>query len=331
MNEIKTIGIVGSGKMGSDLFYYLSDFRFNLKWHTRNEEQQGILKKSFHKKIKRQLKHGLISKEHFDFKNNYQITTDLNNLSDCDFIIESVIEEEYIKQEVFRTLENIVKPACVLASNSSSILPSEISAGLKTKNRILGLHFFYPIAFKNIVEIVQSEFTDELTIEKTKLFLDEINRFYMIQQTKDAFILNRFVLELQIKAYHLKQEYGLSFEQVDRIAKKLVTEFGVFEMIDQVGHYTMYKAILNYSKMDENKSKYKALLEEIQSRRSHEDKHFFINPDVDDEKTDPKIQAKIKGELDNSARYYLNLYSEEFDLNIYHLKKGIEEFCGLVL
>lgn len=331
MNEIKTIGIVGSGKMGSDLFYYLSDFKFNLRWHTRNEEQQGVLKKTFQKKIKRQLKHGLISQEYFDLKNNYQITTDLNNLSDCDLIIESVIEEQDIKKEVFRTLENIVKPACILASNSSSILPSEIAAELKTKNRIMGLHFFYPIAFKNVVEIVQSEFTDELSVEKTKLFLDEINRFYVLQNTKNAFLLNRFLLELQIKAYQLKQEYALSYEQIDRIAKQLIPEFGLFEMMDQVGHYTMYRAILNYSRMDENKSKYKSLLEEIQDRKLNGETHFFITPEEEAEKTDPKIQAKIIEELQKTANHYLNLYSEEFDLNIFHLKKGIEELCGLVL
>jgi len=329
MNEIKTIGIIGSGKMGSDLFNYLSDFKFNLKWYTRNEDHQGTIKKTFHKKIKRQLKHGIISQEVFELKSKYQITTNLNQLSDCDLVIESIIEELDVKVELFNKLENIVKPSCILASNSSSILPSEISADLKTKSRILGIHFFYPIAFKNIVEVVQSKYTDEISVEKVKIFLSEIKRFFLLQEEKEAFILNRFLLQLQIRAFELLNKSELSYNQFDQISQKLIPEFGLFEVMDHVGHNTMYNAILNYSRMEEDKTKYKAILDELLHRKSNREGHFFIQPDAEKRSVDKQIESKIIEELNQTANNYINFFSEEYNLNIYNLNKAIEEFCGI--
>ncbi|PLX10078.1 MAG: hypothetical protein C0597_17395 [Marinilabiliales bacterium] len=331
MNEIKNIGIIGSGKMGSDLFNYLSDFNFHLIWFTRNIEHQESLKKTFRKKIKRQLKHGIISQEVFDLKNKYRITNTLNDFADCHLIIESVPELLEIKVEIFKTLENIIKPACVLASNSSSILPSEISTDLKSNNRFIGLHFFYPIAFKNIIEVISSDFTDDLTIEKSKLFLDEIKRFYIIQDERNAFILNRFLLQIQIKAYELMKKYELNFMQLDRIAKEMIPEFGLFEMMDHVGHHTMHSAIMNYSRMDSDKSKYQALLNELQKRKSNSENNLFYNLEKEIGEVSKDKKKIILDELEQIVKIYLQFYLEEYQINLYTLKKGLEEFCGLNL
>ncbi len=331
MNEIKTIGIIGSGKMGSDLFNYLSDFKFHLIWYTRNKEHQDTLKRTFHKKIKRQLKHGIISNEMFDLKSDYQITDNLKDFANCDLIVESIIEDVDVKVELFQKIEKLVKSSCILASSSSSILPSEISTDIKTRNRILGIHFFYPITFKNVVEVISSEFTDEITIEKTKIFLEEIKRFYIVQKEHNAFILNRFLLQLQIRALELMNKHELNFTQMDLIAKKIITEFGLFEMIDHVGHYTMYNAILNYSRMDLNKKKYESILNELHGRKKDTGSHLFV--EIEDEVGDisPEIERHILKELNITANQYLQIYSEKFQINLFSLKKGLEEFCGIML
>ena len=331
MNEIKTIGIIGSGKMGSDLFNYLSDFNFHLIWYTRNKEHQDTLKKTFHKKIKRQLKHGIINHEIFNLKNDYQITYDIKDFANCDLIIESIIEDADIKVELFRKLEKLVKSSCILASNSSSILPSEISRDIKTRNRILGVHFFYPIALKNVVEVISSEYTDEITIEKIKIFLNEIKRFYIVQNEHNAFILNRFLLQLQIRALELMNKYELSFIQMDRIAKKIVAEFGLFEMMDHVGHYTMYNTVLNYSRMDLNKKKYEPLLKELQGRKRDTGTHLFVNTEDEVEEINIVKEREILEELKITANQYFQIYSEEFQINLFGLKKSLEEFCGIML
>lgn len=334
MNEIKTIGIIGSGKMGSDIFNYLSDFNFNLIWFTRNPDHKVVLRNTYQKKIKRQLKHGIISQEIFDFRNKYKITNDLIELSDCDLILESVIEEFDIKSEIFQELDRIVKPSCTLASNSSSILPSELCENVQRKNRILGLHFFYPIAFKNVVELISSEYTDEISIEKIKLFLDDIKRFYIEQEEQSAFVLNKIVLQLQLVAFGFIKEIGIGYKQIDSIAKNLVSEFGLFEMMDQVGHNTMYNAIMNYSKTDPDKRRYDSLLKELRHRQSLSDKkvsYLFYDSELEIKEVTAEMEKYIHETLKATAEKYLKEYSENFKINLFSLKKALEEFCGIML
>ncbi|NOQ27665.1 MAG: hypothetical protein GQ564_20060 [Bacteroidales bacterium] len=334
MNEIKTVGIIGSGKMGSDIFNYLSDFNYELIWYTRNPDHKEILWKTYQKKIKRQLKHGIISQEIFVLRSKYRITNNLKDFSQCDLIIESVIEELDIKTEIFRGLDENVKTSCILASNSSSILPSQLAENVQRKNRVLGLHFFYPIAFKNVVELISSDFTDDFSIEKAKLFLDDINRFYLEQKEDSAFVLNRLLLQMQIEAFNLMKEAGLGYKQFDDIAKKFVPDFGLFEMMDHVGHNTMYNAIMNYSIVDSDKKIYEPLLNELKKRNLVSDKstgNLFYNLEAEIRTISEKTELEIIDKLKEIANKYLIEYSEKYQINIYNLKKGLEEFCGIML
>ncbi|MDA3952864.1 MAG: 3-hydroxyacyl-CoA dehydrogenase family protein [Bacteroidales bacterium] len=334
MNEIKVVGIIGSGKMGSDIFNYLSDFRYELIWFTRNPDHKETLGKTYHKKIKRQLKHGIISQEVFDLRFKYRITNNLSDFAQCDIIIESIIEEPDVKSEIFHQLDKIVKTSCILASNSSSILPSELSENVQRKNRVLGLHFFYPIAFKNVVELISSEFTDDISLEKAKLFLDDIKRFYLEQNEDSAFILNRILLQIQIVAFDIMKELGLGFKQFDDIAKQLVPDFGLFEMMDHVGHNTMYNAIMNYSKKDSDKMKYEPLLIELKKSNSdsgNNASNLFYDLDTDLKTITQEDANKILNKINETANKYLIEYSEKYHMNLFNLKKGLEELCGIML
>jgi 3-hydroxybutyryl-CoA dehydrogenase len=334
MNDIKTIGIIGSGKMGSDLFNYISDFKFELIWFTRNPDHKESLWKTYQKKIRRQLKHGIISQEVFELKNKYRITNKLADFANCDLIIESVIEEVEIKAELFKELDGIVKSSCILTSNSSSILPSEIIENVQRKNRVLGLHFFYPMAFKNVVEVISSEFTDNITREKVKLFLEDIKRFDLEQNEDCAFVLNRLLLQLQIVAFDLMKKKGLGYKQFDNIAKQLIPDFGLFEMMDHVGHNTMYNAIMNYSRMDSNKKKYEPLLIELKKSNLVSDNklsNLFYDTETELQMIQQKEEIEIIDKLKNVIIKYVQEYSEKSQINLYNLKKGFEEFCGMNL
>jgi len=336
MKTIHKVGIIGSGKMGSDIFNYLSDFNYELVWYTRNSDHKDVLKNMYQKKIKRQLKHGIINKDIYDFRFKYRIIDDINNLSECDLIIESIIEEHDVKFEIFKRLEEITKPSCVLASNSSSILPSELSNDNQAKNRIVGMHFFYPIPFKNVVELIFSEFTDEIIKEKSKLFFDDIKRFYIVQNERNAFILNRFLLQIQIVALNSLKKYGLGFKQLDEIAKEFIPEFGLFEMMDHVGHNTMYNAIMNYSKMDSDKRKYEPILNKLKAQKTISDDQsgiLFYDRDASDDikEISNEVKQDILDSIKETATKYIKTYSEEFQVDLYDLKKSLNEFCGLII
>jgi 3-hydroxybutyryl-CoA dehydrogenase len=333
MNKIQKIGIIGSGKMGSDIFNYLTDYNYNLIWFTRNDEHKNILRDTFEKKIKRQLKHGIISENIFELRNSFKITSQLTELSDCDLIIESVIEDQTIKTELFKTIETIVKPSCILVSNSSSIVPSIYSEELKRPTRIAGIHFFYPMAIKNITELIFSGQTDELTKESLRLFLESIKRFTIEQDEQNAFMLNRFLLEIQIKAYELHQSLTIDFKEIDEIAKRIIPDFGLFEVVDQVGHQTMYNSILNYSLMDVNKAKYQPLLAELNNRLTtkQNNQKLFCDPDSQPENHDKRLHDEIYNTLKDHINETIKRYSVNFNLNIFTFSKALNEFCGIIV
>ena len=333
MNKIQKVGIIGSGKMGSDIFNYLSDYNFGLVWFTRNPDHTLVLRETFEKKIKRQLKHGIIDQDNFDLRNNYKITHQLSDLSDCDLIIESVIEDQVVKNELFIKLEGIVKHSCILASNSSSILPSLYSHNLKRKNRVAGIHLFYPLVIKNITEAIYSTDTDEITRTSIRLFLDTINRFYIEQDEKNAFILNRFLLEIQLKAFELLKTYQLDYKQLDEISKNVIPDFGLFEMMDHVGHNTMFNSILNYSLMDKDKRKYKPLLDELSVRIINKEikTKLFYTEEKSDTFINSETQLTIEKTLKDYSQEIFVKYANDFVTNIYPFKKALHEFCGIIL
>lgn len=334
MNKIQQVGIIGSGKMGSDIFNYLSEFNHHFIWFTRNSEHREILHETFRKKVNRQLKHGIISKEIFDLRNNYRITTHLNDLSDCDLIIETVIEEQQVKNEIIKQLDLITKPSCIITSNSSSILPSQLGQEIKRKNRLAGIHFFYPLAFKNIIELIFSDSTDELTRESLRLFAGTIKKNYIEQSESNAFILNRFLLQIQIKAFEIVKEYKINYKQVDEIAKQVIPDFGLFEMMDQVGHNTMYNAVMNYSLMDSDKKKYEPIVNELLHRKhglSGQGNYLFYNEAKHDVIISESIQKEILKKISEHTYFTFNQFSKEFQINSYALKKALHEFCGIIL
>jgi len=330
MNKIQQVGIIGSGKMGSDIFNYLSEFNFHLLWYTRNSDHKDVLHDTFRKKVNRQLKHGIISKDIFDLRTSYRITDNLNDLSECDLIIETVIEDPLIKMEIFKKLDQIAKPSCILTSNSSSILPSILGQELSRKNRLAGLHFFYPVAFKNVIELIFSDYTDEITRDSIRLFSETIKKFNIELNEKNAFILNRFLLEIQLKALELVKKYNLDYNQVDSIAKQLIPDFGLFEMMDQVGHNTMYNAIMNYSLMESNKKRFNTLLQELTQKKSSESS-FFCNDNSSIEKIPDSIQTEILNQLKETIHLTLDQFTKEFQINIFSFKKALNEFCGINL
>ncbi len=320
---IQKVGIIGSGKMGLDIFNYLSDFDFNLVLHSLFEDEKDKLEKSFQKKISRQLKHSLIDQEQYNFKSQFLITTNLNDFKDCDLIIESIIENKDEKKQLFKDLELIVKKDCILASNSSSNLPSLLASNIP----IIGIHFFYPVAFKNVVELIIHDGLNSKITEQTKLFLSSINKKVFIQNEQNAFLLNRFLLDIQLKALEMVQQFKISFNQLDHAIQNLIPDFGVFEMMDQVGHETMYNSISNYSKLDEDEKRFSFLLKELELK-------IDAKLNFNDEKIKelPKLErVAINSEISNYMIELFNHYINEYKLDSLFFKESLSDFCGIAL
>ena len=256
-SEIQIIGIIGEGKMGTNLFYYLLDFGFSIVWVCSKEADTDKLIKSFNKKIKRSLDSGIIDETVYsNLQKNTRITTDLQQVNHCDLIIEAIPENIELKQQLFAVLEKTALEDCIFSSNSSSINPSELSLSLTVKNRVIGLHFFYPVALKNIVEFIIPANTSAGVIEQIRQFISGIKRDYLILKEKDSFILNKIYLDFQNEAFLIVSKENLSISRMDALIKKYLFPVGVFDFCDVVGNDIMLASVRNYTRDYPNKDHY---------------------------------------------------------------------------
>ncbi|MBK8807634.1 MAG: 3-hydroxyacyl-CoA dehydrogenase family protein [Bacteroidales bacterium] len=264
MQEIKKVGIIGGGKMGTSLFNYMSSFNIKIVWYRRSHAEKAEEKNK--RKLERQLKNNIITQESFKYRiENQLITADIHTLATADLIIECIKEDKDEKIDLFRKLSFIVKKTTIFASNSSSISPSEIGSSCSVKNSVIGLHFFYPVELKNIVELIVSNNTDTDVIKTVEQFLIKINKFYLLQDQSNAFILNKIMLKVQATACFLAKEKNLTYAQLDFMVRKELFPMGVFETMDQIGIDVLYHSVMNYMPTIDNPHYYKILCDHLQS------------------------------------------------------------------
>ena len=255
------IGIIGCGKIGIDLFDFLTGFPFQVTLVCKTDESVEKITNAFKKKQNRALKYQLIDQGVLDFqKKNTVITLDLNQLKTCNFIIETITEEAHKKKELFKQLEPILSSDCVIASNTSSIPPDELFSELSNEEKCLGLHFFFPVALKDIAEINATKNTNDKTISFVKNFLRKIGKFHLFLSGNSHFIINRIFLKMQAGCCLLLQEGKYSIQEIDALIKDRLFPAGVFEFFDQVGNDVMLHSVINYMQYEKNQKFYQPLI-----------------------------------------------------------------------
>lgn len=255
LSEIKKIGIVGAGKMGSSIFYSLlfTDYQV-LLYHYRDANSK---QKSIGKKIKRLIKNQVISQEAAHIKN---ITRSLDDLSDSDLIIEAIPEDKDKKVSLFQQLDETLKETCIVTTNSSSLLPSELVPSSRRWGCFAGLHFFFPVGYRNVVELITTNHIKESVVRRLKAFLKTINKRYLLLNEENAFVLNKLLLEVQAEACQLHFQNGFALKEIDHAVKEHLFGMGVFEMMDHIGLDVLYRSIQNYIAPMKDSSYYHPLL-----------------------------------------------------------------------
>jgi 3-hydroxybutyryl-CoA dehydrogenase len=261
MFRIKKVGVVGEGKMGSGIFNYLLDYSFGLVWVCSPEADVDKITRQFVRRVKRSFDAGIIDQERFDMMMQTAISRNPADLHGCDLVIEAIPEILQLKRNLFMQLDKIVTPEAILASNSSSINPSEMAPAGPRGGKFTGLHFFYPVALKNIVEITVTAATEEQTLDAVESFLHDIGRRFITLAEKNSFMLNKIFLDVQNEAFLIIQEGNCSYLQMDQLVKKNMLPFGVFDFCDSVGLDTMLSSIRNYIRDYPHKSYYSRLIE----------------------------------------------------------------------
>jgi 3-hydroxyacyl-CoA dehydrogenase/enoyl-CoA hydratase/3-hydroxybutyryl-CoA epimerase len=227
----RKVHVIGAGTMGGDIAAWCVACGMQASLQDLDEAQidkaLARAKKLFKKRVR--------GKTAFDSAVARLIADpEGKHVKHADVIIEAVAEKLEVKQNVFADLEGKAKPGAVLATNTSSLKLEEIAAPLKDPGRLVGIHFFNPVAQLPLVEVVHGAGTREEEIGKACAFVTAINKLPLIVKSCPGFLVNRVLAPYMMEAVRLYQE-GQPREKIDQAAEKFGMPMGPLELMDMVG------------------------------------------------------------------------------------------------
>ena len=161
-------------------------------------------------------------------------TTDKSLFADCDWVIEAVFEELSVKQQVFAEIEPIISEEAVLATNTSSLSVEEIGANLAHPERLVGFHFFNPVAVMPLIEVVNTPATDDATLSTAMVVAKKLGKSAVITADRPGFVVNRLLAKVMGEAARALDE-GTPLPVVEQALAPIGLPMGPFELIDLVG------------------------------------------------------------------------------------------------
>jgi 3-hydroxyacyl-CoA dehydrogenase len=161
-------------------------------------------------------------------------TLDWTDFADCDFVIEAVFEEMAVKQQVFAEAEGVVPESCILASNTSSLSITEMASRLRHPERVVGFHFFNPVAVLPLVEVIRGDKTNAVTLATAFAAARTLNKTGILVKDSPAFLVNRILTRMMVDCLELADE-GADFQTVDEALLSLGLPMAPFELLGLVG------------------------------------------------------------------------------------------------
>jgi 3-hydroxybutyryl-CoA dehydrogenase len=244
--EIKKVGVLGCGLMGSGIAQVAATAGFDV---TVLEIEQKFLDKGF-SGIEKSLskfaerppeKGGITLQQKGEILARLKGTTDQRDLSQCDIVVEAIIENVPQKKETYVALDDVLKKQAIFASNTSSISITELMTATKRPERFIGLHFFNPVPLMKLVEVVRTIATAPEVYESAYEFARKLGKVPVRAKDTTGFIVNRLLVPYLLDAIRAYEEGVGSIEDIDS-AMKLGCGYpmGPFTLLDFVGLDTTY-------------------------------------------------------------------------------------------
>lgn len=227
----KHVHVIGAGVMGGDIAAWCALRGMTVTLQDREAKfiapAIGRAYKLFKKKLKKPIKITPVMD---------RLIPDVEGegVKKADVIIEAIYENLEAKQELFKHLEQVAKPSAILASNTSSIPLDEISVAMAQPDRLVGIHFFNPVAQMPLVEVVKGENTQTKIINDALCFVVKIGRFPIEVKSSPGFLINRVLMPYMMEAMMLMEE-GVPASMIDKAAKNFGMPMGPIELADTVG------------------------------------------------------------------------------------------------
>jgi len=225
------VHVIGGGVMGGDIAAWCAFSGFTVTIQDQKKEALANVVKRAYALYKKRLKLQRLITDAMD-----RLIPDPkgHGLKRADVVIEAIFEDAEVKKNLFKSIEDTVKPDAILATNTSSIPLDEINIALNNPSRLVGLHFFNPVAMMPLVEIVKSPTTDEQVSLKAAAFTKKISKLPLPVTSTPGFLVNRILMPYLMEAVVLVEE-GVPLGIIDKAATDFGMPMGPVELADTVG------------------------------------------------------------------------------------------------
>jgi len=250
------IGVVGAGTMGNGIAQVAARAGYDVVMHDVRDEflQRGM--SAIDKSLQRDVdKERLGGEEKQAIVGRIKTTTALDALKDATLVVEAITEDQTIKSNLFKDLDQITSPSTILASNTSSISITKLAAATSRPDKVIGMHFMNPVPIMKLVEVIRGLATSDETYEKVRTLSEKLGKTALDCQDSPGFVSNRVLMPMINEAIFTLYEGVATRESIDGIMKLGMNHpMGPLTLADFIG-LDVCLAIMNvlYEGFDDSK------------------------------------------------------------------------------
>lgn len=235
--DIKRVGIVGSGIMGSGIAEVAAKAGFEVTLRSRSDQGAQSMVSGLEKSLAKQVEKGRIdAAERTAVQGRVRAVTELGELADCDLVIESIVEELSPKEQLFAELDGICGSDAILATNTSTLSVKAVAAATGRATQVCGIHFFNPATAMPLVELVRAEQTSEETLAAARAFAEACGKTVVDVRDQAGFVVNALLFPYLNNAVKLLADGVATREDIDAAMKGGCNfPMGPLELLDLVG------------------------------------------------------------------------------------------------
>lgn len=237
VTEIKKVGVIGAGQMGSGIAHVVALGGFDVQINDIRADAIDRAVALIEKNMQRQVGKGIITADDMAAAlKRIKPAASVDQLADCDLVIEAATEDEGIKRKIFADLCPRLKPGALVATNTSSISITRLAATTDRPELFIGMHFMNPVPLMELVELIRGIATEDKVFATARRFVDSLGKKTTVSEDFPAFIVNRILLPMINEAIYTLYEGVGTVEGIDK-AMKLGAHhpMGPLELADFIG------------------------------------------------------------------------------------------------
>ena len=242
---LKIVGVLGAGQMGNGIAHVFAQHEYQVRLFDVFPAQIEKALKTIEKNLGRQSEKGLIPADSLPaILGRIMVVKDLSGFSDCDLVVEAANENEALKLDLFRQLDEAVNKDAILATNTSSISITRIAAVTKRPDKVIGMHFMNPVPVMQLVEVIRGLATSDETFQAITSLVEKLGKIMAVSQDYPGFIVNRILMPMINEAIFTLYEGIATVEDIDK-GMKLGTNhpMGPLALADLIGLDTVLAII----------------------------------------------------------------------------------------